>query len=394
MPNIGEQLQDIYIARAFDLEKVKNASAKKIAGILESLILEITREVESVDPTGVTRTAYQQERLNKLFNMADKTIKSQYKSIYGQITGELITLAEIESLFAASAINEVLQVKLVDYALSREVLESLATNTLIEGAPSSAWWSKQATSLQDEFKRVMRVAVARGETLPQMTARIKGTQDLTKLGVRGKVPGVTDEMLRAALGEPGMLKKANRNAKALVKTSYQTVMSDARMEVYKQNDDVIRGVQYVAVLDSRTTVLCRAYDGSTWDNNQKPIGNTKLPFKQPPQGTHWGCRSVLVPIMRSLEEILGIPGAEDIPEGTRSAFSQTGMRGQIAGSTNFDGFMKSLSREEGSKVIGKKRYDLWASGKLSLQDMLNAEGNVMTLAQLREKTEKGLFWAD
>lgn len=394
MANWQEQLQDIFIARAFDLEKVKNASAKQISRTLDDLIREIVREVESAGIMGVKRTAYQQERMNKLFNMADKTIKSQFKLIAGSVTGELLTLAEIESMFAAKAINSVLQVNIVDYALSREVLESLASNTLIEGAPSAEWWSKQASSLQDEFKRVMRVAVARGETLGQMTARIKGTQDLSKLGVKGKVPGVTDEMLKAAIGEPGMVKKANRNAKALVKTSYQTVMSDARMEVYKQNDDVIKGVQYLAVLDSRTTLFCRAHDGAQWDNNGKPIGNTKLPFVQPPQNSHWGCRSILVPIMRSLEEILGIPGAEDIPPSTRSAFSQTGVRGQVSGSTNFDGFMKSLSPAEGSKVIGKKRYELWASGKVTLQDMLNSEGNVMSLKALQEKTEKGLFWAD
>jgi len=394
MSKIEEALQDIYIARAFDLEKVKNASAKKISKILDDLVREITREVEDINPLGVKRTAYQQERLNKLFNMADKTIKSQYKEIYGGVVGELITLAEVEAMFAAKAVNSVLQVNLVDYALSREVLESLAKDTLIQGAPSEVWWSKQASSLQEEFKRVMRVSVARGETLGQMTARLKGTQDITKLGVRGKIPGVTDEMLRAALGEPGMAKKAARNAKALVKSSYQAVMSEARIEVYKQNEDVVRGVVFTAVLDNRTTVICRAYDGSKFDNDGKPILGTKLPFKSPPQNTHWGCRSVLVPLMRSLDDILGLPGGDDMPEGTRSAFSETGMRGQIAGSTNFDGFMRSMSKAEGSKIIGKKRYELWDSGKITLQDMLNSEGNVMSLKALQEKTEKGLFWAD
>lgn len=392
MANWQEQLQDIFIARAFDLEKVKNASAKQISRTLDDLIREIVREVESADIMGVKRTAYQQERMNKLFNMADKTIKSQFKLIAGSVTGELLTLAEIEAMFAAKAINSVLQVNIVDYALSREVLESLAKDTLIQGSPSVEWWSKQASSLQDEFKRVMRVSVARGETLGQMTARIKGTQDITKLGVKGKVPGVTDEILRAALGEPGMARKAARNSKALVKSSYQAVMSEARMEVYKRNDDVIKGVEFFATLDNRTTLQCRAFDGAQWSNDGKPIGNTRLPFRTPP--IHWGCRSILVPIMRGLDEILGIEGIPPIPPSTRSAFSETGMRGQVSGTTNFDGFMKSLSREEGSKVIGKKRYDLWNSGKLSLQDMLNSEGNVMSLKQLKEKTEKGLFWAD
>jgi hypothetical protein len=325
--------------------------------------------------------------------MADKTIKSQFKLIAGSVTGELLTLAEIESMFAAKAINSVLQVNIVDYALSREVLESLAKDTLIQGAPSSQWWSKQASSLQDEFKRVMRVSVARGETLGQMTARIKGTQDITKLGVKGKVPGVTDEMLRAALGEVGVKKRAERNAKALVKSSYQAVMNEARMEVYKRNDDVIRGVEQLSVMDSRVTKICAAYSGAKWDLNGNPILGTRLPFNG---GTprHFNCRSQMIPIMRSLEDILGIPGIPEISSGTKSAFSQTGMRGQVSGDVTFDSFMKSMNDSEQNKILGKKRGDLWRSGKLSLQDMLNSEGNVMTLKALQEKTEKGLFWAD
>ena len=393
MANLQEQLQDIYLARAFDLEKVKNQSAKDISKILESLIAEIVRELESVDPTGVQRSAYQQERLNKLFNMADKTIKSQYKLIAGNMTTELMTLAEIESMFAAKAINSVLKVDLVDYALSREVLEELAKDTLIQGAPSSEWWAKQASSLQDEFKRVMRVSVARGETLGQMTARIKGTQDVTKLGVRGKVPGVTDEMLRAALGEPGAHKIAARNAKALVKSSYQAVMGAARFEVYKKNNDVIKGVEQISVLDNRVTKICAAYSHAKWDLNGNPIMGTKLPFNGGVP-RHFGCRSQLLPIMRGLDEILGIEGIPPIPPSTRSAFSETGLRGQVSGDITFDGFMKSMDAKEQDKILGKKRGELWRSGKITLQDMLNSEGNVMTLKQLKDKTDKGLFWAD
>ena len=271
MPSVSDQLRDVFTARAFDLEKVKTASAKNIARILEDLMREIERELRDADPTGVTRTAYQQERLNKLFNMADKTIKSQYKGIGGILHSELATLAEIEGLFAAKAINAVLKVDVLDYVVSREVLEKLATDTLIEGAPSAEWWSKQAVSLQDEFKRVMRVGVAKGETLQQMSARVMGTQKPSLLGVRGRIPGVTDEVIEGLTYEPGLLKKARRNAEALVRTSYQTVMSEARRDAYRQNSDVIKGIQQISTLDSRTcwspeTLILMA------DGSSKPIG--------------------------------------------------------------------------------------------------------------------------
>ena len=68
MPSASNVLRDIFTARAFDLEKVKTASAKNISKILEALMREIERELRDADPTGVTRTAYQKERLSKLFN--------------------------------------------------------------------------------------------------------------------------------------------------------------------------------------------------------------------------------------------------------------------------------------------------------------------------------------
>ena len=387
MPSISDQLRDTFVARSFDLEKVKTASAKNIGKILEDLMREIERELRNADPTGVTRTAYQQERLNKLFNMADKTIKSQYKDIYGIMTSELATLAEIEGVFAAKAINAVLKVDVLDYVVSREVLDKLATDTLIEGAPSAEWWSKQAVSLQDEFKRVMRVGVAKGETLQQMSARVMGTQKPSLLGVRGRVPGVTDEVIEGLTYEPGLLKKARRNAEALVRTSYQTVMSEARQDAYRANSDVIKGTEYSAVLDSRTTLACRAYDGSRWDLNGNPIPPTKLPFKQPPE-LHWGCRSVLVPVMKDLEEILGVPGMSEMPSSTRSSID-----GQISTDVTFDQWMKSRPVEEQVQVLGKGRQKLYADGKLTLADMLNPQtGQVMSLKALREKTEKGLFY--
>lgn len=387
MASISDQLRDTFVARSFDLEKVKTASAKNISKILEDLMREIERELRNADPTGVTRTAYQQERLNKLFNMADKTIKSQYKGIYGVMTSELATLAEIEGLFAAKAINAVLKVDVLDYVVSREVLEKLATDTLIEGAPSAEWWSKQAVSLQDEFKRVMRVGVAKGETLQQMSARVMGTQKPSLLGVRGRVPGVTDEVIEGLTYEPGLLKKARRNAQALVRTSYQTVMSEARRDSYQANSDVIKGIQQISTIDSRTSLVCTAYDGATWDLNRQPIMGTRLPYGSGVP-RHFGCRSAEVPLMKDLEEILGVPGMSAMPSSTRSSID-----GQISTDVTFDQWMKSRPVSEQIKVLGKGRQQLWADGKLTLADMLNPQtGQVMSLKALREKTEKGLFY--
>jgi hypothetical protein len=54
---------------------------------------------------------------------------------------------------------------------------------------------------------------------------------------------------------------------------------------------VVKGFRYEAVLDAGTTAICRAYDGV-----QLPVGHEWLRQHWPM--CHWGCRSVLVPLVR------------------------------------------------------------------------------------------------
>lgn len=394
MPNINQQLANIYLARAFDLEKVKKSSAVKIEAILDDMSKEIIREISDIDPMGVTRTAYRQERLNKLFNMAEQTINSRYKNIAGNVKRELFTLAEIESVFAGKAINSVLGVEMADYVLSREALQALASETLIQGAPSAEWWAKQSVELQDQFKRAMRTGIAKGETLNQLAARVRGTQSPYVMGVREIVPGVTDMPIENLTKHAGIMRRAKRNAEALVRTSYQQVMSSARDEVYRKNDDVIRGTEHLSVLDPRTTEICQAYSGARWDLDGNPIDGTVLPYPGPP-GLHFGCRAVHAPLLRDLEDILGVSGVSELPASTQSSFSRTGASGQISSDMNFNDWMKTLDKNEQIQILGKKRQEQWESGRMQLADFISPKNKVsLELRALQQKTEQGRFWSD
>ncbi len=392
MPDkIANQLRDVFLAHSFDLEKVKNTSAKQISKMLDELILEINRELEFVDPTAVKRTVYQQERLNKLFNMADKTIKGQYGKLEQATKSQLRSLAEIQGLFVPKAINAVMQVNMVDYAVSPEVLNRLVDNTLVEGRAIKDWWAGQSRDLQVDFQRAMRIGISRGETLDQLSARVRGTQSPARMGVRGNVPGVTQEQLRSVFGQPGLAKKAKRNAEALVRSSFSNVANDARNDVYKANSDVIAGEEFLATLDNRTTIECAAYDGGVWDLDGNPIQGTTLPYQRP--ALHFNCRSIMIPAMKTLEEILGIPGIPEPPESTRSAFSRTGMSGQISDKTNFNSWLKGVGEADQDKILGPKRADLWRRGLVTTKDLVSTKnGQVLTLKELYAKVVEDRFY--
>lgn len=148
--------------------------------------------------------------------------------------------------------------------------------------------------------------------------------------IRGrKEHGYADGLLPPAKDEFGKITRqastrATRAAEGLALTSVQQVMADARMAAYQQNADLIKGVQQLSTLDGRTSPVCHGYDHSARALDGSPLSGLKpLPTGGPPW--HWRCRSVLVPITKSWEE-LGIKGMKEIPPGTRASMDGQGQQ--------------------------------------------------------------------
>jgi hypothetical protein len=176
---------------------------------------------------------------------------------------------------------------------------------------------------------------------------------------------------------PGIMDTARANAASLVQTSVQTVANDARLATFKENSDLIKGVKQISTLDSHTSLICIAYSGGEWDLDGNPINGTTLPFNGGPP-RHFNCRSVLVPITKTFRE-LGIP--IDEPQPTTRASTD----GPVSAKTTFDDFLKRKGQAFQDEVLGKGRADLWRTGKMTLSQLVNGEGNPLTLEELRSK---------
>ncbi|MBC8392615.1 MAG: hypothetical protein H8E17_08640, partial [Deltaproteobacteria bacterium] len=251
----------------------------------------------------------------------------------------------------------------LDAALPTEAaLKALVNDALIEGAPIKAWWSKQADNTAFFFNSAVRqeyqTAVSRGmslnETVQQIVRRIIGSP---------------------RLGTPGIMETSRRGATALVHTSIQQVANDARLATFKANDDVIKGVQQLSTLDSKTTAICVAYSGASWDLDGNPINGTTLPFNGGPP-RHWNCRSVLTAITKTYKELgIDIPEA---PKGTRASDE-----GQVRSDITMTEWLKSKPTAYVDDLLGPGRSKLFLDGKITLQQLVDQTGRELTLEQLR-----------
>jgi hypothetical protein len=166
---------------------------------------------------------------------------------------------------------------------------------------------------------------------------------------------------------------------AITRTAVQTVAKDARLASLEANADIIKAVQWVSTLDSRTSDICIVRSGKTWEfPSFKPIDH-KIPWNGGPPA-HWNCRSTFIPITKSFEELTGGAIKDRVEPATRAS-----MDGYVAADLTFDAFLRSKPPEFADEMLGKGRAELWRSGKITLNQLLDQRGNPLTLAELISK---------
>ena len=136
-----------------------------------------------------------------------------------------------------------------------------------------------------------------------------------------------------------------RGAEAIVRTANTHISTAISDEVYEKNKKVLKGWQFVATLDSRTTLICAGLDGNVYKVGEGP---------RPPR--HIRCRSTTMPV------ILGV---------------------KPVGRESYESWLKRQSAEVQDDILGPTRGDLYRKGKFDVERFTDAKGKTLTLEQLK-----------
>ena len=261
------------------------------------------------------------------------------------LKGRMRDLAKADAEWARRALDEstpkLLQVEF--RGLDLRTVQTVASQP-IQGRPMEDWWSSLGDTTAKNLEQAIGTGLAQGETVDQLVARVRGTQ------ARGY--------------EDGILQTTRRGAEAIVRTTTNHVSTQAREQTYRENQDVIKGVQWVSTLDTRTTPICISLDGQVFDIDEGP---------RPP--AHWNCRSTTIPVTKSWRE-LGIM-AKDADQSTRAS-----MDGQVPDTLTANEWVDQQSTERQNQILGPGRARLWRAGRIDAGDLATASGHVATLAEL------------
>jgi SPP1 gp7 family putative phage head morphogenesis protein len=379
MATIADKIHHRFISHAVDISRFEVEVMERALIFLKMLDGELAKDISDNLELGFT-----QQRLKSLKAQVRATIATAYSNAEDAVNDGLKGLGAVEQAFTLNAVNQSIGADLLTTSLTPEKLQTLVDKTKIFGRPSQDWWADQTRSLQEKFMVEMQMGIARGETIGELIMRIRGQATLKKFAFK------TRSGKRKVLVEyrGGIMDIHNRHAAALIRTGIQSVSNNVRQKTFESNSDVVKGQAWLSTLDTRTTPICQALDGLEWDLNGNPLGGHSEPFNPPP--AHWNCRSTIVPLLKSWEELSKTKSPDlkrkiskvesEIPLSTRSSLG-----GPVSSKMNYTGWFNRQSETVQVDILGKRKLELFKKGKLSFRDMVDQTGNPLTIQELEQK---------
>jgi SPP1 gp7 family putative phage head morphogenesis protein len=323
------------------VEQYKKTVVDTITQKLRGTSRELQRTIRGT-PDGPGR-----DRLTALLTEVEGLIGQYYAGVRDHLTGgEARTFADTVATLLSNSIGDSIPIAVSVVQPSPQQVFAAAMKQTFDGLTISELIGDQERKVVNRFSRSIKQSYLEGAGSAEAARRALGT--------------VVDN-----LRSPEARQWRN-SVRALTRTGLQNLAAAARERVYADNTDLIKGVEWVSTLDSRTSPICQARDGKVYDVNDGP---------RPP--AHWNCRSTTVPVVKSWRE-LGVD-LDEAPAGTRAS-----MDGQVAAGQNYEGWLRSLSEARQLEILGETKFALFRNGT-PLTAFVADDATPLTIAQIRDR---------
>ena len=227
-------------------------------------------------------------------------------------------------------------------------LEAIVGSNIKDGGALSKQFSKIGNGELKRINNTINNGIAKGLTNKEITEKIVRTTRLTK-----------------------------SQADAVVRTSITRSATSAQAATMENNEELIKGYKFVAILDSRTSEICSAKDGMEFPIDQKQ--------HLPP--LHWRCRSTIVPITKSYTELMATK-SDRVKKKVLKALPERELRKLDGRSPQKESYSKWLRRQSQEVKMrhfsgDTERLRMFESGSLKLKQFFSDKGKKINIATLR-----------
>jgi len=362
--DVNEDLRDLLLRRQHYIHRYENGTIKEMYShynsAKENIMFSLSRlqAIQDMGPAYPGATHTLQFRIDKLQNQLHEITTVLNNSTINSVNELSYNLREF-AFVEKDYYENLLDTKFGKIGINISRLPYEQFDTMLRhnlGGPTGAYnWQERFYNRYNETLNYMREQLVQstilGEDMSRASRRLLGL---------GKELG----------GEVG--ERIQRQCTVIARTEIMRTSNLVHREVYQNNQDVIKGVEFLATLDDRTCIECGAQDGKVWDF--KKDGYPVI-SESPPR--HPLCRCILVPITYGWKE-LGDRVVKEVPETTRASFS-----GQVPAALNYSQWLKIQPDSFVKDILGPKRFKLWKEEGLELKDMV--KGNrILRLDELDE----------
>jgi SPP1 gp7 family putative phage head morphogenesis protein len=367
----------------FALQQAGNTVFVDGVHILEQLRDAIIEEFRRIDPTEPALLRWRTYRLDRFLAEVEPRIEGAVAEWLKVTRSDLATLARREGQWAESLLvasvgqPDLVRATTVTVNRAKVILDSRPFDGLLLREHGQRMGRSTVTRLTQEVRRGMMAE----ESIPDIVRRIRGTQAgyIRQDPRTGQFvpPGTRGANVRPRfIG--GVMGTTTREAEALVRTAVGFVSNQAHAETYQQNARLLKGEQFSATLDARTTPQCMALDGTVW-----PVGSAEI--ERPP--LHWNCRSAVVPVVDW--EGLGLEPPRDGPRAAREMLVdddgtvRPGQTRRVPSAWTYEDWLRRQPAAVQDDILGPRRGRMFRGGEIaSLRDLVRGDGRLVPLDQL------------
>lgn len=401
MATAAQRLSDALVRHQIDIERLKKGTATRFVKLLREsdadMVAELRRRLDRFGATG-PRAARKAKSLKNLIDAIIDGRRAVWAEIRREAQAELTRIARFESAVAGELLED-------SIGLAEFEVGVVAAALFLPTTRDSVWLGRTTAQHLKHLELIERATIQRAIQ-------------------QGVFEGLTQEQIVTGLvgsrgfgGADGLLQTTRNGLNSLMASATLNAIMRAQ-ELLWADSGIITGLIWQAILDGRTTAICRSRDGfgvPFTDDFPDDIPLLIPPGARPP--AHFNCRSKMEPTIRDIGVVpphrtfvtdtrtnrrrridFRAEAKRREGDGWRNLTERQRRRrirvianewavkniGTVGGQTTYNDFLRRQSARFQDSVLGPTRGKLYRQGGLTLQQFVDFTGKQFTLEQLAE----------
>ena len=356
MATLSDKYQDLLISHQIGVERLKSRQVRDLILLYNKGEGEYVDLLESglrkLGPLTVFNFRSKKAQINKLLSTLDANRSRLWDLLFDQLEVRLGEIAEAEVVFNE---NSLIAVTAGAAAVDKEpVNKANITNAIalvlalpFLGKTLANWTESIQRSERTKIKDIITQSIINGESTSDIVDKIIGT--------------------RKFRFKDGAFQKIRKDISTITRSGTSHSTTIGKELVWKANTAMVTGVKWSAVLDGKTSALCRTLDGGVGpilgepDNLPTRLRRIIPLYLRPP--AHLNCRSIVVAIINGI----------------------------IPNEVTYEAWLMNQPASVQDDILGDLKGKLFRDGDLALDRFSDLSGKEYTIAELRKRDQQAFI---